>query len=73
MVIPGGVEIVKVMINWIVTNFGEYTPNVDPNTGEYLQGLASINFTWLVSVGLFALLLLYVLRIILAFFKGVDW
>ena len=32
MVTPGGVEIVKVMINWIVTNFGEYTPNVDPNS-----------------------------------------
>lgn len=64
---------VSLMINWIVNNFGEYTPNIDPNTGEYLQGIASINFTWLVSVGFFALLLLYVLRIILAFFKGVDW
>lgn len=61
------------MINWIVTNFGQYQPLTDPNTGEVLQGIASIDWTYLVAVGLFALLLLYVLRIILAFFKGVDW
>lgn len=61
------------MISWFVTNFGQYEPLKDPVTGEFLQGIASIDFTYIAAVVFFGMLLLYVLRIILAFFKGVDW
>lgn len=59
------------MVNWIITQFGQYEPLVDPSTGIPYEGLASVDFTYLAALFFFGMLLLYCLRIILAFFKGV--
>lgn len=61
------------MISWFINFFGQYQPLSDPGTGIPYEGIASVDFTYIGTVCLFFLMLLYVLRIILAFFKGVNW
>ena len=61
------------MLQWVIDNFGQYAPLTDPVTGEALPDLASIDWTYVAAVLFFAILLIYALRIILAFFKRTDW
>lgn len=61
------------MLQWVIDNFGQYAPITDPVTGEALPDLASIDWSYIAAVLLFMILLIYALRIILAFFKGVSW
>lgn len=58
------------MIQWVIDNFGQYVPLGDAN-GTY-EGLASVDWTYIFACLLFLTMLIYCLRIILAFFKGVT-
>ena len=53
------------MVNWIIQQFGQYEPLVDPSTGIPYEGLASVDFTYLAALFFFGMMLLYCLRIIL--------
>lgn len=59
------------MIDLFISIFGEYEPLTDSVTGEVLDGLASINFTYIGSVIVFLMFLAFTLQVFKIFLKGV--
>lgn len=58
------------MIDLFISIFGEYQPLVD-EYGVPLSGIESINFTYIGTVVMFMFFVVFVLRIMTIFFKGV--
>lgn len=58
------------MIDLFVDIFGEYQPLTDANDIP-LEGLACIDWTYIGSVVCFLIFLVFILRMMIVFFKGV--
>lgn len=48
----------------LVSLFGAYTPTLDPVSGSVAAGLAGVDWVWLASAGLFALVLYSFFRLV---------
>ena len=57
-------------IDKIISIFGEYAPLTDSN-GFVIDGIQGIDFTYIGTVVLFCIFVVFILRIMTIFFKGV--